>query len=219
MVDELLRLGAVLRDLALVLLGDADHVRQLRLLELLVLGLELDVRSLQGAVRGGPRAVGLTRGEALAARADDGLCVLRRSLRRPGHLRKPGDGLTVGTLARALLRLTLGLLGEEIVIEGGDVSRVREVRHGRPPGGDDVGIVQDVWGPGRLGRLHGGEAILQRRPGLPLRGPAARGHLLGSAARGLLVNLELLRGALESGRGDVRSLAHRLRLSPGLAFF
>ena len=63
------RLGAVLRDLALVLLGDAGHVRQLRLLELLVLGLELDVRSLQGAVRGGPRAVGLTRGEALAARA------------------------------------------------------------------------------------------------------------------------------------------------------
>ena len=111
-------------DLALVLLGDADHVRQLRLLELLVLGLELDVRSLQGAVRGGPRAVGLTRGEALAARADDGLCVLRGGLRRPGHLANLEAGLPSAPLL-ALLRLTLGLLGEEVVVERGHVSRSR----------------------------------------------------------------------------------------------
>ena len=55
----------------------------------------------------------------------------------------------------------------------------------------------------------------QRRPGL-LRGPAARGHLLGSAARWLLVNLELLRRALESGGGVFAALPIAVAFSPRL---
>mmetsp|Transcript_13963 Transcript_13963/g.59782 ORF Transcript_13963/g.59782 Transcript_13963/m.59782 type:complete len:345 (-) Transcript_13963:1099-2133(-) len=79
MLDELLRLRAVVRQLHAVRLSLRDQTVQLGVLQLVVLGLQLNVRRLQRAVGTRPRAIRATGGELLALRPDH---VLRRRRRR-----------------------------------------------------------------------------------------------------------------------------------------